>query len=162
MTTKQMTNVNTRELKKELLTRVLLQEFPTYSLVAELARREEKQAEPGEGGMIFHERFRKFCAEQFDLTVAQLIGPRKPKRIAEARALSMVVAHRVLHASSTEIAKLFGRKDHSSVFHAKTTVDSRNEMRSAAQDLEARWQNFQRAEGKGQRRDYPVDGRKDK
>ena len=133
-----LSRFNTNALRKEVLQRMKMDEVPPYSLVAELARREEVQHE-AVGITTKRRQFLRFCADQYGLTVAQLTGKPKHRAVAWPRLVSMVVARSALTLSGQEAAILFNRSDHSSYFHARDAVQSRLELRQEAIDLEHKW-----------------------
>jgi len=134
-----LSEYNTREIRREVCQRIKLVSIPTYALEDELRRRgvDEKETllrTKGHG-------FVQFCADHFDLTVSQLTGPGRTQRVAESRLVSMAVASKVLKMKGLAVALLFGRKDHSSAVYARATVAYRPLLRLEAVDLEHKWKN---------------------
>ena len=133
---------NLREIKKEYLSRVSLQEFTTSELLGEVERREEDEVQRHKSGMLpAHRAFLSFCAEHFDLTVSQLTGPRRHQSLSDARQVSMVVGSKVFRLGGHQAARLLKRKNHTSLYHAKKALMKRPELIEEAVVLEARWKN---------------------
>ena len=137
------------ELKQAYLDRLHISEIPTMALEAERARREEQMKAIQEGARIawkqdLAERFCAyliFTAEHFLTTVADMTGPARNQRLADARHVGMFVAMKVYRMSQKDVATLFNRKDHSSAIHARKVVTNRPELLDEAKVLESKWIN---------------------
>ena len=70
---------------------------------------------------ISPELIQKEVAKYFNLTIADLIGGRKTKNIAEPRMVAMFLCRELTELSSTEIGAAFGR-NHSTVLYAEKQV----------------------------------------
>lgn len=68
---------------------------------------------------------RQAVAEQFQLSVAELIGHNRGKRVSEARHMAMYLCRMVARASFAQIAAEFGGRDHSSVLYAIRVAEER-------------------------------------
>ncbi len=64
----------------------------------------------------------KTVAEYFDVRVAELVGPRRPRNIARPRQIAMYLARENSGLPLQAIAEAFNRKDHGTVIHACVTV----------------------------------------
>lgn len=63
-------------------------------------------------------------AAQWDITVADLIGPRRTGKIAQARQASMAICYWNGFGKSKDIAAAHNRDNHATVLHACNAVDS--------------------------------------
>ena len=139
---KSLQEYNLREIKKEYLSRVSLQEFTTSELLGEDERREEDEPRRHESGLLSsHRAFLVFCAEHFDLTVSQLTGPRRHRGLSNARQVSMVVGSKVFKLGDHQAARLLKRKNHTSLHHARRLLREVPALADEAVVLEARWKN---------------------
>jgi chromosomal replication initiator protein len=84
-------------------------------------------------------------AAQMGVTVGELTGPRRTRRIAGARQVAMQLLRRLTGLSLDEIGRHIGRRDHSTVLHGLERVQERMarepELRSLVTALEARLKN---------------------
>lgn len=64
-------------------------------------------------------------AAEHGLTVKELVGPRRARRIAHARQIAMTLAWRLTRNTLPKIGDLFGGRDHSTVNHAIKVVSAR-------------------------------------
>lgn len=68
------------------------------------------------------------AAEQWGLSPAEICGPRRTGRIAQARQASMAVSYWAGYGKSLDIAKAHSRDNHATVLHACNSVDSDTRM----------------------------------
>lgn len=61
-------------------------------------------------------------ATHFHLKIAELVGPSRTKRLAEARQLAMYLAKQLTQRSYPDIGRAFGGRDHTTVMHAVQKV----------------------------------------
>ncbi len=140
------------ELKEALIKRLHVSTLPSITLHAELARRKEQKRLIEQGAELawkqdLAERFCAyliFTAEHFLTTVADMTGPARNQRLADARHVGMFVAMKVYRMSQKDVATLFNRKDHSSAIHARKVVTNRPELLEEAKVLESKWINRNR------------------
>lgn len=141
ITEEELATIHGSALKKEIVRRFVLQDIPTGVLLSEIARREEREAVEILVTDKMNARFIRLCAEYFDLTVTQLLSPRRHQHLADARHIGMYVARKALSLSLVDTARLFGRKDHTSAIHAEHQVEDISRLKSHALDLKATWDN---------------------
>jgi chromosomal replication initiator protein len=63
-------------------------------------------------------------AEQWNLSVTDITGPRRTGKIAQARQASMAICYWNGYGKSLDIAKAHNRDNHATVLHACNAVDS--------------------------------------
>ncbi|GIW45726.1 MAG: chromosomal replication initiator protein DnaA [Candidatus Binatia bacterium] len=68
---------------------------------------------------------RQAVAEYFQLSVADLVGHTRGKRVSEARHMAMYLCRTIARASFSQIATEFGGRDHSSVLYAVRVAEER-------------------------------------
>ena len=136
---------NLREIKKEFLSRMSLQEFTTSQLKNEIERRDESEVQKYESGLLpSHRAFLTFCAEHFDLTGAQLTGPRRHHGLSNARQITLCVAADVFRLSGHQASSLLGRKNHTSLIHARKVLRQFPALAEDAENLKTKWKNRNR------------------
>lgn len=78
-------------------------------------------------------------ARQFNVTLGELIGPKRHKVIVKHRHLAMWIARQLTEASFPELARAFGRRDHTTVLYACRKMDgvmaSDEQMRDVAEKI---------------------------
>ena len=72
------------------------------------------------------EDIQRITAEQYGITVSDMLGRTKPDNIVFPRQVSMAMVRRKLGLSYPHIGKLFGRT-HGAVMHAVKAVENRSE-----------------------------------
>lgn len=70
-------------------------------------------------------------ASYYEIDWLDLIGPRRPKTLADARMVAMFLIRQLTTASYPEIGRLFGGRHHTTAIHAVAAVEKR--MRECAQ-----------------------------
>jgi chromosomal replication initiator protein len=83
------------------------------------------------------EEIQRTVAEFFNLSIADLLGSKRTKNIAEPRMVAMVLARELTTDSSTAVGAAFGR-NHATILHAEKQVKllcdkDENMRRSVAQ-----------------------------
>jgi len=78
----------------------------------------------------------RVVAERAGITVEELAGADRSKRIVDHRMIAMYLARRLTGKSSAIIGRYFGDRDHSTVIHARQAVPNRENLLRAAQALE--------------------------
>ena len=141
ITEHELASINGSALKKEIVRRFVLQDIPTGVLLSEIARREEMEEVRALVTNKHTAEVLRICAEYFDLTVSQLLSPRRHQHLADARHVGMFVARKALSLSLMDTARLFYRKDHTSAVHAEHKVNDIARLKSYALDLRATWDN---------------------
>lgn len=66
-------------------------------------------------------------AQHFDITISNLTGASKKWKYAHPRQIAMYAARKTTAASFPDIAKQFGKRDHTTVLHAFREVETRLE-----------------------------------
>lgn len=74
--------------------------------------------EQAEGRQVTIELIQKTAASYYDIKLADIISPKRSKRIALARQVGMFLARELTEASLIDIGDSFGGRDHSTVLHA--------------------------------------------
>lgn len=67
----------------------------------------------------------KIVAEYFDIRVADMKSPRRPKSIAYPRQIAMYLSRGLTKSSLPEIGEAFGGRDHSTVIHAYRLIEGK-------------------------------------
>jgi len=65
---------------------------------------------------------RKFVAKHFNLKVSDLVSRQKTRNISRHRQLAIALSKELTANSLSEIGRLFGDRDHSTIFHAISTI----------------------------------------
>lgn len=71
------------------------------------------------------EKILEFVANYYALSVEDLLSDKKNKKITEAKQIAMYLCRRVCSASLIEIARVFKKKDHTTVIHAIRKVEEK-------------------------------------
>jgi chromosomal replication initiation ATPase DnaA len=61
---------------------------------------------------------------RYNLTPGELRGPRRTKRFADVRHIAMWLVHKANALTLTDIGRLFGNRDHSTVLHAVNKINA--------------------------------------
>lgn len=81
-------------------------------------------------------------AKHFQLSVDELLGPKRDKEIVVPRQIAMYILRSELHLSFPKIAKELGRKDHTTALHSVDKIEREkafdNEIRAAIADIKER------------------------
>lgn len=81
-------------------------------------------------------------AKHFQLSVDELLGPKRDKEIVVPRQIAMYMLRSELHLSFPKIAKELGRKDHTTALHSVDKIEREkafdNEIRAAISDIKER------------------------
>lgn len=70
------------------------------------------------------------CCQFFKITKAEMVGKSRYRKVVYPRFLTMYLLHsdRNLYLTLTQIANMFGKKDHSTVIHAIRTINQEFEV----------------------------------
>lgn len=70
------------------------------------------------------------CCQFFNITRKEMVGKSRYRKIIYPRFLTMYLLHsdRNLYLTLTEIARMFGKRDHSTVIHAIRTINEEFEI----------------------------------
>jgi chromosomal replication initiation ATPase DnaA len=66
-------------------------------------------------------------ADKHGLTLAELLGPSRVRKVAHARQEAMALVHHEHKLSTVRVGQLFGGRDHTTVLHALKQVTARAE-----------------------------------
>ena len=124
------TSANLRVLKGAL-TRVVAISSLTSSAVttASVENALPAQLAATESAELNARQVQEAVADRLDLTIHELLSPRRTARIARARQLAMYLTRELTDLSLPAIAQAFNRRDHTTVLHAIRRVE-----RSALED----------------------------
>ena len=75
--------------------------------------------------VITVDQIHRLFAEQYDLRIQDLIGPRRTKNIVYPRQIAMYVTRQLTPLSLPEIGKAFGGRDHTTVLHAINNIEKK-------------------------------------
>jgi chromosomal replication initiator protein len=81
--------------------------------------------EEAESRSISIDYIQKIVAEHFDIRLADMTSPRRPKSIAEPRQIAMYLARQLTKNSLMDIGDAFGGRDHGTIIHACKQVTKR-------------------------------------
>lgn len=91
--------------------------------------------------LVTLENIQKVVAEYYRIKVSDLKSKNRSRSIARPRQIAMALALELTNRSTTEIGKTFGDKHHTTVIHARETV---NELRKKDSSIEEDWSNLNR------------------
>lgn len=74
-------------------------------------------------------------AEYFQVSISDLVGSRRDRRISRPRHLAMFLATRLTSSRGREVAEVFGGKDYSTVIHAVRKVEGQQDDATTRTDL---------------------------
>lgn len=81
------------------------------------------------------EAIQHLVCERLDVELAKVLSQSRAGAVVEARQLAMYLARRLTDHSLSQIARAFQRRDHTTVMHALTRVDSRLETEPSLRSL---------------------------
>lgn len=79
---------------------------------------------PNQKKIITPEFIIDIVAEHFELSVAEILSPKRDKKIAVPRQIAIYLSRKYTNLSTTDIAKKFER-DHTTVIHAISTIEKK-------------------------------------
>lgn len=91
--------------------------------------------------LVTLENIQKVVSEYYRIKVSDLKSKNRSRSIARPRQIAMALALELTNRSTTEIGKTFGDKHHTTVIHARDTV---NELRKKDSSIEEDWLNLNR------------------
>jgi chromosomal replication initiator protein len=84
------------------------------------------------------ESIQRLVAERFNIQLSDLVGPKRPRNIAEPRMIAMYLSRKLTNHSLPEIGLAFGR-NHATVIHGVNQIESacekNDDMRRAVDGL---------------------------
>ena len=78
-------------------------------------------AEESASRFVSIESVQRAVAGQFSISIADMLGKKKVRNIAEPRMIAMYLSRRLTGRSSTEVGQAFGR-NHATVLHAEKQI----------------------------------------
>jgi len=82
------------------------------------------------------------CARHFQVSVEDIVGPKRDKDIVVPRQVAMYMLRSELHLSFPKIARELGRKDHTTAIHSVEKIEKESridaEVRSALAEIKER------------------------
>lgn len=93
----------------------------------------------GNAQQMTFEKVLETTAKYYSLRPPELLSPRRPKHLAEARQIAMYLCKELINMPLKEIGRRFGGRDHSTVIHACKKVEesivTNLEVRSAVESI---------------------------
>jgi chromosomal replication initiator protein len=100
--------------------------------------------EAAESRSISIDHIQKVVAEHFDIRLADMTSPRRPKSIAEPRQIAMFLARQLTKCSLMDIGDAFGGRDHGTIIHACKQVTKRLESEDFRRTVNALTEKIKR------------------
>jgi len=112
-----------RRLKSSYYRLATYSSFHGGSLTIDLAEEllHAQLAEESASRFVSIESVQRAVANQFSISIADMLGKKKVRNIAEPRMIAMYLSRRLTGRSSTEIGQAFGR-NHATVLHAEKQI----------------------------------------
>ena len=112
-----------RRLKSSYYRLATYSSFHGGSLTLELAEEllHAQLAEESASRFVSIESVQRAVASQFSISIADMLGKKKVRNIAEPRMIAMYLSRRLTGRSSTEVGQAFGR-NHATVLHAEKQI----------------------------------------
>jgi chromosomal replication initiator protein len=129
---------NVRELEGALTRVVAAASLSGRHVTIDLASSVLDSYQPGHGAAITIERIQDVVCEHFALDRDELLSERRSKNLTLPRHIGMYLSRTLLGEASTQVARRFNRKDHSTVLHAERQVDARMREDQEIHDLVVR------------------------
>jgi chromosomal replication initiator protein len=114
---------NVRELEGALTRVVAAASLSGRSVTMELAGSVLDSYQPGHGEALTIERIQDAVCEHFAIEREELLSEKRSKNLTLPRHIGMYLARTLLGEASTQVARRFNRKDHSTVLHAERKVE---------------------------------------
>lgn len=125
---------NVRSLEGALIRAVAYAELNKVDLTSELVER--LLAPESHGGELDIATIKAEIASQYRVSVAELEGGNREKRVSQARQIAIYLARELTPSSFPKIGKEFGGRDHSTVIHAYRRVKELEEIPLFQSELE--------------------------
>ena len=117
-----MTNI--RELEGALTRVVAFSSLTGRPMTVELAEAVLKDVFPqGQVAEISIRRIQETVSERFNLSVTELVSPKRSQAIAYPRQVAMYLSRSLTDSSLPKIGKEFGGRDHTTVMHANAKIE---------------------------------------
>ncbi|GHV86841.1 chromosomal replication initiator protein DnaA [Spirochaetia bacterium] len=117
-------STNIRDLEAALTKLNAYAELVEKDITVEIAQQQLKDvfASPRQTNMSI-ETIQRVIAEERDLTINDLKGPKRTAKIVLARQLAMYIAREITEYSTTELGQAFGGRDHTTVMHSCQKIE---------------------------------------
>ncbi|MDR2403465.1 MAG: chromosomal replication initiator protein DnaA [Spirochaetaceae bacterium] len=117
---------NIRDLEAALTKLIAYGELVGKPVTLEIARQQLKDvfASPKQSNMSI-EIIQRVVAEENKLSLTDLKGPKRTKKIVFPRQLAMYIAREITEYSTTDIGDYFGGRDHTTVMHSCKAIEER-------------------------------------
>lgn len=129
---------NVRELEGALTRVVAAASLSGRHVTLDLAASVLDSYAPGHGEAITIERIQDVVCEHFALDRDELLSEKRSKALTLPRHIGMYLSRTLIGEASTQVARRFNRKDHSTVLHAEKQVDLRMREDREIHDLVVR------------------------
>ena len=115
---------NVRELESCLKNCLGYAEFVGKSLTLDIVKEQLQDSIKVPSGIITIETIQKIVADHYQISVADLKGNKKIKKIVVPRQIAMYICKHVTEYSLQDIGDEFGGKDHSTVIHSIGKIEN--------------------------------------
>ena len=126
---------NVRELEGALTRVVAAASLSNRPVTLELATSVLESYAPEQSTAVTIERIQDVVCEHFALDRDELLSPRRTASLTLPRQIGMYLSRTLVGAPSTQVARRFNRKDHSTVLHAERQVDEKMRKDREVHDL---------------------------
>jgi chromosomal replication initiator protein len=117
---------NIRDLEAALTKLIAYGELVGKPVTLEIARQQLKDvfASPKQSNMSI-EIIQRVVAEEYKLSLTDLKGPKRTKKIVLPRQIAMYITREITEYSTTDIGDYFGGRDHTTVMHSCKAIEER-------------------------------------
>ena len=129
---------NVRELEGALTRVVAAASLSSRDVTLELAHTVLESYASSVSEPVTIERIQDVVCEHFALDRTDLLSSRRTTELTLPRQIGMYLSRTMIGAASTQVAKRFNRKDHSTVLHAERKIDERMRQEREVHDLVVR------------------------
>jgi chromosomal replication initiator protein len=129
---------NVRELEGALTRVVAAASLTNRPVTIELATSVLESYAPHQGEAVTIDRVQDVVCEHFALDRDELLSERRTKELTLPRQIAMYLSRTLVGAPSTQVARRFNRKDHSTVLYAERQVDEKMRRDREVHDLVVR------------------------
>jgi chromosomal replication initiator protein len=129
---------NVRELEGALTRVVAAASLSNRPVTIELASAVLESYAPDRSEQVTIDRIQDVVCEHFALDRDELLSERRTKELTLPRQIGMYLSRTLVGAPSTQVARRFNRKDHSTVLYAERQVDAKMRRDREVHDLVVR------------------------
>lgn len=126
---------NVRELEGALTRVVAAASLSNRAITIELASSVLESYAPAQGGPVTIDRVQDIVCEHFALDRDELLSQSRSASLTLPRQIGMYLSRTLVGAPSTEVARRFNRKDHSTILHAARKIDRMMREEQQVHDL---------------------------